>query len=173
MLLFLKIHTYQFECVFVEVVDKLLEGTKVQTFHWSQGLIFIKTNSRHIQPWDMHHASPEPDPPFRSIQSHTLWKGLRRHNHPHAPLVDPLVVDHLVLGQDVPVVAQEVLGFLEFGNRQDDISQARCRMKDSLMANRIQVTIHDVNKRRSSLQVLKVDIPVDGGLKTKGFLIVA
>ena len=123
----------------------------------------------------MHRVSLEPDPPFRSIQSRTYEKVSKDtiYPNPHTPLVDSLVCDHLVLGQDVPVVAQEVLGFLEFGNRQDDISQARCRMKDSLMANRIQVTIHDVNKRRSSLQVLKVDIPVDGGLKTKGFLIVA
>ena len=38
----------------------------------------------------------------------------------HTPLVDPLVIDHLVLGQDVPVVAQEVLGFLEHGYWQYD-----------------------------------------------------
>ena len=60
----------------------------------------------------MHHVSLEPDPPFRSIQSRTYEKV--SDNKLHTPLVDPLVCDHLVLGQDVPVVAQEVLGFLEY-----------------------------------------------------------
>ena len=81
----------------------------------------------------MHRASLEPDPPFLSIQSRTyIWEGLLRHNHLHAPLVDSLVVNHLVLRQDVPVVAQEVLGFLECGYWQHiSISQAKHRIKDS------------------------------------------
>ena len=42
MLLLLKRQTNQFESVFVEVVDELLKGAKVQTF---QGLMFIQRST--------------------------------------------------------------------------------------------------------------------------------
>ena len=74
----------------------------------------------------MHHASLEPDPPFRSIQSHTFQKVFLEDTIIRIPLVDSLVCDHLVLGQDIPIVAQEVLGFLEYGYWQYDINQEIC-----------------------------------------------
>ena len=40
---------------------------------------------------------------------------------PCIPLVDPLVRDHLVLGKDIPVVAQEILGLLSCQNNMEDI----------------------------------------------------
>ena len=56
------------------------------------------------------------------------------------PLVDPLVVQHLVLGQHVPVVGEEVLGLL------------------------VDVPVHDVDEGRGPLEVLEVDVPQDPGV---------
>ena len=57
-----------------------------------------------------------------------------------SPLVDALVVQHLVLGEDVPVVAEELLCLL------------------------VDVPVHDVDEGRGALQVLQVDVVEDPGV---------
>ena len=56
------------------------------------------------------------------------------------PLVDAFVVEHLVLGEDIPVVAEEVLGLL------------------------VDVSVHDVDEGRCTLQVLQVYVVEDPGV---------
>ena len=56
------------------------------------------------------------------------------------PLVDPLVVQHLVLRQDVSVIAEELLCLL------------------------VDVAVHDVDEGRGTLQVLQVDVVEDPGV---------
>ena len=57
-----------------------------------------------------------------------------------SPLVDALVVQHLVLGEDVPVIAEELLCLL------------------------VDVPVHDVDEGRGALQVLQVDVVEDPGV---------
>ena len=80
------------------------------------------------------------------------------------PLVDSLVRDHLVLGKDIPVVAQEILGLLSCQISMEDILNKIKRIDLSQtmqerQSNRVQMSIHDVDEGRGSLQVLKVDVP--------------
>ena len=69
-------------------------------------------------------SGARPSLPIHSISY--LKEVLGRHNYedPRKPLVNALVRDHLVLCQDVPVVAQEVLGFLKERNDKMTVSHS-------------------------------------------------
>ena len=72
----------------------------------------------------MHRASLEPNPRGQSTRSHTLSKDpleISYIQNSSIPLVDSLVRDHLVLGKDIPVVAQEILGLLSCQISMEDI----------------------------------------------------
>ena len=71
----------------------------------------------------MHRVSLEPNPRDQSTQSHTFGKDPLEISciQNFIPLVDSFVRDHLVFGEDIPVVAQEILGLLSCQNRMKDI----------------------------------------------------
>ena len=73
--------------------------------------------------------SLEPDPPALSTRSRIYRAHSGSSSASYGPLVDPLVGDHLVLGQDVPVVAQEVLGLLD--RQESGLATATARLTTS------------------------------------------
>ena len=91
----------------------------------------------------MHRVSLEPNPRDQSTRSHTFGKDPLEISYIQnfIPLVDSFVRDHLVFGEDIPVVAQEILGLLSCQNNMEDILNKIKRIDLMLESNYVGKTI--------------------------------